>query len=148
MGQPLAWNETFAVGHKVLDAQHRRLVGLINEVAGEIDLGASVDQLASLLDVLRAVAEEHIRQENTVLWELRSGTYTPLKGRPQTPYFLKLMAAAAFDEHIAAHAAIMAGFDAVRSAPTDKLCKMLRAWFLDHAIQHDAHLKAIFQAAA
>jgi hemerythrin len=143
----LPWNESFAVGDKVLDAQHRRLVELINQVTDAVHSSASGEQIASLLQVLCAVTEEHLRQENAVLWELRSGNYEPLKGRATTPHFLKAMAGAAFDEHIASHAGLMASFETIRSAPAETLCEKLRAWFLDHAIKHDAHLKAIFQAA-
>jgi hemerythrin len=145
---PITWSESYAVGHKVLDADHRRLVELTNEVCDAIQTNASLEQIESLLHVLRAVAEEHIRQENGVLWEIRSGTYEPLKGRAQSPHLLKAMAAAAFDEHMTAHTTLMASFDALRTAPLDTLCETLRAWFLDHAIKYDAHLKAIFQAAA
>ena len=144
----LPWSESYAVGHKVLDAEHRRLVELINEVDDAIQSGASPERVAGLLRVLRAVAVEHIRQENTVLWELKTGTYEPLKGRTQTPYFVKVMAEAAFDEHMAEHAVLMASFDIIPSLPVETLCETLRVWFLDHAIKHDAHLKAIFQAVA
>jgi hemerythrin len=144
----LTWSESYAVGHKVLDAEHRHLVELINEVSEAVQSRASREQVASLLRVLRGVAVEHIRQENSVLWELKSGNYEPLRGRPQTPHFLKAMADAAFDEHMAEHATLMESFDAIGSAPLDMLCETLGVWFLDHAVKHDARLKAIFQAAA
>jgi hemerythrin len=143
----LPWSESYAVGHEALDAEHRRLVELINEVAEAIGSRASPKQIAGALRELRAVAVEHLRQENAILWELKSGTYEPLKGRVHTPHFLKAMAAAAFDEHMAEHATLMASFDTIASDPLETVCETLRAWFLDHAIKHDAHLKAIFQAA-
>jgi len=144
---PLTWSESYAVGHKVLDAEHRHLVELINDVSDAVQSKASPEQIASLLRVLRDVAVEHIRQENSVLWELKSGNYEPLKARPQTPHFLRAMADAAFDEHMAEHATLMESFDAIGSAPITTLCEALRVWFLDHAVKHDARLKAIFQAA-
>jgi hypothetical protein len=49
---------------------------------------------------------------------------------------------------MAEHATLMASFDTIASAPVETVCETLRAWFLDHAIKHDAPLKAIFQAAA
>ena len=143
----LPWSERFAVGHEELDRDHRRLVELINEVIDTVQAKAPPQQLSGLLRQLQAVAEEHIRQENTVLWELRSNTFEPLRGRPQTAQFLKALAAGAFDEHLAEHARLMTSFDDFRDGPVETLCEALRAWFLDHAIKHDAHLKAIFQAA-
>lgn len=143
----LPWSESFAVGHEALDREHRRLVELINEVMDAVQAKAPQDQLSGLLSVLRSVAVEHMRRENTVLEELKSHTYGPLKGRPRTAQFLKAQAAAAFDEHMAEHTRLITSFDSFRSAPVETLCEKLRAWFLDHAIKHDAHLKAIFQAA-
>lgn len=143
----LPWSESFAVGHEGLDAEHRRLVNLINEVADASQSNASPEHIAGLLRVLRAVAVEHLRQENAILWELQSGNYEPLKGRVDTPHFLKAMAQAAFDEHMAAHATLMASFDTIAGAPIETICETIKAWFLDHAIKYDAHLKAIFQAA-
>jgi hypothetical protein len=77
----LPWSESFAIGHKVLDAEHRRLADLINEVADAVGSKASPEQIAGVLRVLRSVTVEHLRQENAILWELKSGTYEPLKGR-------------------------------------------------------------------
>jgi len=146
MDGPLPWSETFCVGHTGLDAQHRRLVELINDVGAAIHPKMNPEHLAALLRVLRVAVEEHIRQEDALLWELKSGTYEPMQNRPRTTYFLEAMAAAAFDEHMADHKTLLTRFNAIGSAPVDTLCELLKAWFLDHAIKHDAHLRAIFQA--
>jgi len=144
--KPLLWSDNFAVGHAGLDAQHRRLVELINDVDAAIHSKNNPAQLADLLKALRDAAKEHIRQEDALLWEIRSGTYESAQDRSRTPHFLKVMAEAAFDMHMADHATLVARFDAIVGAPADVLCDTLKAWFLDHAIKHDSHLKAIFQA--
>jgi hypothetical protein len=87
-----------------------------------------------------------MRQEDVILWEIRSGNYTPLHGKARTPYFLKAMAEAAFDEHMAEHGTLLAQLDAISSAPDDALCEAIKSWFILHAIKHDSRLKAIFQA--
>jgi hemerythrin len=146
MDRPLPWSEAFAVGHAVLDAQHRRLVELINDVGAAVRSKMNPERLVELLKMLRVAVEEHIRQEDALLWELKSGTYEPMKDRLRTTYFLEAMAEAAFDEHMAEHKTLLTRFNAIVSAPVDTLCELLKAWFLDHAIKHDAHLRAIFQA--
>jgi hemerythrin len=144
--RPLQWSEEFAVGHAGLDAQHRRLVEIVNDIEAAVHSKKKPERLADLLKVLRKATDEHIKQENALLWEIKSGTYGPLKDRPRTPHFLRAMAEAAFDEHTAEHATLLVHFDAICSAPVDELCEALRAWLVVHAIKCDSRLKAIFQA--
>jgi len=146
MGQPLPWRDVFMVGHPGLDSEHQRMVALINEVIAAVEAGESEERRRGLMKALREVTLEHVRHENAILWELRSGAYAALQGRPRTQKFLKAMAEAAFDEHMAEHASMVSQVDHVRGLPLDQLCQTLKTWFLDHAIKHDAHLKAIFQA--
>ena len=143
----LPWSENFAVGHVEFDAQHRGLVKLINEIADAALAEKHPGQIATLLKTIREAAEEHLRQENALLWEIRCGAYAPLRGHAGTSQVLKLMAAAAFDKHMTEHAALLDRLDAARNAPVDRLCETLRDWFVDHAIKHNSYLKAIFQAA-
>jgi CheY-like chemotaxis protein/hemerythrin len=140
----LQWTEDFAVGHQLLDTEHRCMVELINDVFAAAH--AKSDRQPELLDLLGAVTTEHIRHENAILWELRQGTCAELPGRASSPILVKAKAAAAFDEHMAEHEKLIGQFYKVRSLPTDELCETLQRWFLDHATRHDAHLRAIFQA--
>ncbi|HLJ20453.1 MAG TPA: hemerythrin family protein [Stellaceae bacterium] len=144
--KPLQWGENFTVGHAEIDAQHRRLVDLINDIEVATHAPESPERRVELLKTLREAAAEHMRQENVILWEIRSGSYAPLKGKGGTPYFLKAMAESAFDEHMAEHATLLAELDAISRAPDDALCEAIKSWFILHAIKHDSRLKAIFQA--
>ena len=146
MGQTLPWRESFAVGHPGLDDEHRRMVALINDIAAAAEDDWGADAFSELLERLRKVTEEHFRNEDVILWELRSGTYAGLRDRVRTPPFIKAMAEAAFDEHMAEHASMLGQMDAVRTLPRDALCETLKTWFVEHAIRHDSQLKAIFQA--
>lgn len=146
MSRTLLWNENFAIGQAELDAQHRRLVDLINGIDAAVRSDTSLDQLPVLLRVLRAATEEHIRQEDALLWEIRSGTYAPLQGWPRTRHFIKALAATAFDQHMAEHATLLPRLDALAAGAVDTVCDALKAWFVDHAVKHDSYLKVIFQA--
>ena len=146
MGESLPWRESFAVGHPGLDDEHHRMVGLINDIAAAVDAKLDAEAFSTLLSRLEQVTAEHFRNENTILWELRSGSYAPLRDHQRTPPFVKAMAEAAFDEHMTEHEAMLRQMDAVRTLPRAALCETLKTWFVDHAIKHDAHLKAIFQA--
>jgi len=144
--RPLQWSEEFAIGHAGLDAQHRRLVEIINDIEAAIRSKKNPERLANLLKVLRQATDEHIQQEDALLWEIKSGTYGPLKDRSRTPQFLRAMAEAAFDEHRAEQPTLLVHFEAICSAPVDELCEALRAWLVVHIIKRDSRLKAIFQA--
>jgi len=144
MGNLFPWRESFSIGHPGLDDEHRRMVALIDDIAAATD--ADADAFADLLQRLREVTVEHFRHENALLWELRSGTYAALRNLQRTAPFVKAMAEAAFDEHMAEHASMLRQMEALKTLARDALCETLKTWFVDHAIKHDSHLKAIFQA--
>src|SRR5271169_2734489 len=146
MERALPWSETFNIGHPQLDAQHRRLVDLINEIGAAIRAKKKAERVASLLKVFRLSAQEHFRQEDAILWELKTGTYKPPQGQALPSHVLGAMAEAVFDGHMAEHASLLDRFDAIVAAPAETLCETLKAWFLDHVIKQDSHLKTIFQA--
>lgn len=146
MARPIPWSENFAVGHAELDRQHRRLIELINEIDAAAQSEQLPERLPGLLQLLRVATDEHIRQENALLWEIRSGTYKPLQGRTRSLHFLKAVAGSAFDEHMAEHATLLARFDTIASGPLDALYDGLKVWFVDHAIKYNSYLKVIFQA--
>jgi len=147
MTRLLAWTEKFAVGHLGLDRQHRRLVELINDIDVTADATTPSDRLANLLKVVRVAAEDHLRQESDLLSEIASGAYAPLRDRVKKPDFLEAVKVAAFDEHIAEHATLLTRLNAISRGPAHSLGENLKAWFVDHALERDTHLKAIFQIA-
>jgi hemerythrin len=144
----LPWSEGFAVGHEGLDSEHRYLVKLINEIGAVVRSKKNPEHLVHLVKVLHWLAVEHIRRENTILWQIQSGNYKPLQKRSQSHRFLRIMAKAAFDEHVAEYDALLARLAAIVSGPASTLCDELKAWFVDHVHGYEADLKAIFQAAA
>jgi hemerythrin len=146
MPRSLVWNENFAIGQAAIDAQHRRLADLINGIDAAVHAGAGLDQLPVLLMALRAATDEHIQREDALLWEIRSGVYAPLQGRPRTQHFIKALAATAFDQHMAEHATLLPRLDEIVVGTLDTICDALKAWFVDHAIRHDSYLRVILQA--
>jgi hypothetical protein len=46
----------------------------MNEIAGAVH-ATDHGRLTHLLNVLRLAAEDHIRQENALLWEIRTGAH-------------------------------------------------------------------------
>lgn len=153
MGEPLAWNDAFAVGHEGLDAEHRGLIDAINTLCAACDTQRDLQEIESLLSTVKLSVEAHIQSESAILWEISSGASTAASKRPRTPTLVKALTAARLDDHFAEHDRTLAHIEAIvsagRAAPDQvgvALCGALKAWFIDHAIKYDAHLKTIFQA--
>ena len=142
----LPWMDSFCVGHAELDAEHQELVEMINDIGVAVRCRQDPQQIADLLTTLRLAAMRHIERENALLWQIGAGTYEPIRGRPPTPHFLRAMAGAALDKHIAEHDSFLDQLDRVIGGSIDSVAEALKTWFLDHAIKQDSHLKAIFQA--
>jgi hemerythrin-like metal-binding protein len=147
MTEPLPWNETFSVGHRELDAEHRRMVDLINQICLACDAIQHAQQPLMLLGVLEGVTERHFEHEEAVLEKL----YTAMpKGRRR----LREMLATAKVEHAAEHRKMLGDLgDMSRALHSDgvaaglKLCEKLKAWFIDHAVGYEAQIKTILQSA-
>ena len=144
----LCWQEAYAVGHLALDLEHRRLVALINDISG---VRATADGPKSLLDLSNAfylASLEHFRHENSVMRDLIVGAYLlPGAGAPRVA-----IREAAINDHRAEHAQALISLESrLQSffAGGDRqgltLASVLRSWFLDHVIKHDAQLKEVFQ---
>jgi len=146
MSNPLSWTEHFAVGHDAIDRQHRQFLEAINEIDQAIRAGSDAEQLAPLVQALRLAAEEHFRQENAVLWQIKTGTFRRRSSKALPRRAVGLMADAEFDKHTAEHAFSLAALDDIARAPLSAILDLLKSWFVDHAIRHDSHLKSIFQA--
>jgi len=61
------WNKNFEIGIPSLDAQHRRLVDMINELAGAISDGAKLPEIHELFGALMEYAAVHFRDEELLL---------------------------------------------------------------------------------
>jgi hemerythrin len=154
MASPLAWRETFGVGHSELDAEHKRIIEAIGELWQAVDEEVTPDRTAERLNALMAIVEEHFRHENAVLHEMMAtGNAPSSKRRRRQQSHLKAMSATALNEHIKDHQTSLHRLTSIirdDRATADALAverrRELVAWFLDHAVKHDAHLKAIFQA--
>jgi hemerythrin len=144
MEKPLQWTDSFAVGHGLIDQQHRTLIQLINDIAAAVPSNGK--GTGPILKSLGRAVREHFRTENAILWEIRMGTHEGVRRSPRARTLVAAMAGSMFDEHIAEHNKLLDQFDEIVSAPLETLVEPLVAWFVDHVIKQDSRLKAIFQA--
>jgi len=153
MDPPIAWSQTFNLGHADLDRQHRALVDAINSVRGIGDAEGHLGDLEVRLLTLRKAVEEHLRTESAILWELSTGTSERLRKLRQNPSFQEMLDAAHLADHFADHDRTLAEIDAIIASALPATggdgkspFGRLKTWFFDHSTKYDAHLKQIFQA--
>lgn len=139
----LNWRETYAVGHLGLDLEHKHLVELINQISAV----RAPRQLSGLIDAFYFASVGHFRHENSVMRDIIDGAYLLPDGCVR-----QFMSEAAINDHCAEHARALIDLEQIlqsyiadedRNGPA--LAHDLRNWFLDHAVNHDAHLKEVFQ---
>ena len=139
----MPWSESFSLGHRELDAQHRSMVELINRAC----LARDAESRLRLLAELERVTETHFECEEMVLEQL-------YRAAPKERRMLRDTLSAALIEHAAGHRLRLAEVRAMSHAlgtETDaggaKFGDELRAWFVGHAIGADAQLKTALQSA-
>lgn len=63
----LVWDERLAVGHPQLDADHRILIAILNQLQDAIETGQSRDVIGSVINVLAEFAEHHFTREERAM---------------------------------------------------------------------------------
>jgi hemerythrin-like metal-binding protein len=144
MNRRLEWNDAFAIGHTLLDAQHRDLIRLINRLCAALDTKADMTAKHPDLRALLHAAKEHFEHEIAVLKAIVAGP---------APAHAKAIGTSAMGAHASAHdraldelRAIVARIEHALADDLPHHADELITWFVVHAIKYDANLKAVFQA--
>lgn len=122
----IAWNDRLALGLPAIDHDHRRLVSLINALAGHKVRGGRHPELLTLFDELRDYAVTHFRAEERLMEEAA-------------------VSAAHRDAHHRAHAGFVAYLDQavpVLAANPDDIIEPLLAFLMKWLVQHIVGLDA------
>jgi len=143
--EPFPWSKAFAVEDKLLDDQHRQMVGIINQICISVAVARREDSL-SLLTNLRFVSEKHFRHEEALLTRIHAG----IDVQP-----LQISVNAAITEHAREHRQKLGELQKLTerwrctNSRADELafCEELKAWFVDQTIGCDAQIKTILQTA-
>jgi hemerythrin len=141
----------FAVGHDVLDAEHRGLMEIINKLCAAVLTKLEPEELRAVADELRRATKIHFRHENAVLKKIGADMGSATQSRRFREADLIAMTAAALRDHVAEHGRALTSLESILRpcrAGSGELahCAELKDWFVQHAIKHDAHIKAILQA--
>lgn len=122
---PLRWTRLYSVGHPALDAQHRKLFVLINELVAlqQVDTIAQQQAVVDTLPKLARYAERHFRAEELLMARAHADN---------------------LDAHRDKHAALLAqvqqlqrNIDKGKQPPFQELLLFLRYWLAEHILVTD-----------
>lgn len=63
----IEWEDRFTTGQEMIDLQHRRLIGILNDLYADIGAGRAEDALFKVFSELRRYADYHFGTEERLL---------------------------------------------------------------------------------
>lgn len=135
MGQLLTWTEKMSVGVETLDADHRKLMGFVNDLHGAVRGQAAPETIGRILDELISYTEYHFEVEERLQ---------------------KLARYPDLDDHKQAHAKLKQQVydlrDRFRTDPTRmnniKVFDFLSDWLVRHILGEDMRYKPFLAKAS
>lgn len=125
----IEWDESFSVGVKILDNQHKKLIGILNTVIEHSDADVRSKEVAEILTEMTRYASHHFETEEKYLEKL--GDEELDNHRKEHQYFLKETAEFCFETMNN------------KQTLTKEVLVFLRRWFLDHILKSDMKLKEL-----
>jgi hemerythrin-like metal-binding protein len=119
----IQWKDQYSIGYKDIDAQHRVLLALLNELIDLIDRGGAPEQVSSIFHRLCSYALVHFSNEERYL---KAAGYPDL-GPQQSNHAIFVHQLLAFNE----------AYDASDPRLLAETQSFLRHWFLDHILNSD-----------
>ena len=130
--QLIEWDNSFSVGVVRLDADHRLLMEMINQLCEAWQAGKDGLVLDKLFEALLVYTDIHFAREEAILEALG---YERLVQQRQAHAALKAEVVAFRDRHLTA---------TQPEALTAEMAHFLRSWLLDHILGEDRRYKSLF----
>lgn len=127
----LTWEDTYNVGHDVIDAQHRKIVEFINRLNS---IGCSSDQYKLIYDIFKdlvAYTQVHFHTEEQLMRE--HGYTESAEHKEKHLSFVKQITR------------FMKDFKEEKKNVTGDLLVLLKSWLLEHIQQEDKKLARFIQ---
>ena len=65
--EQIEWTSSYSVGNKLLDIQHKRIIGIINQMITKNDFTVRSETVSDLLTKLTFYALDHFKEEERIL---------------------------------------------------------------------------------
>ena len=126
------WQDTYSVGVAEMDAQHKKMVGMINTLIKEQKTLTDPKTIADLLTAMTDYAEEHFRAEEYLMAEYGYDQKTVHEKKHR----------AFIDTTVSFYSATDIGPNILSNA----LLEYLSDWLVDHILGDDMQYKEFFHA--
>lgn len=128
----ITWTPSFSVGHPVLDADHRKLIDILNQIYDAWQTHSSSLELGRLFDELMDYTDHHFSREES---KLAARDYAELGRHHAAHERLRELVHAFRSRHLAGHKA---------DALTEEMAKFLKSWLMDHILEEDMKYRHLF----
>ena len=137
---PIVWRDTFSIGFRQIDDDHRRLLELINIIEAAFTGEQALSKLLNAIDDLAAYTRRHFAFEERLMIEASYANYEAHKlAHLELIEQLKQAAEPILNMRGGESATTLAVSEEAR----DALVGLLRHWLVDHIIKEDMQLKAV-----
>lgn len=128
----IQWSPSFSVGSPILDADHRKLIDILNEIY-EVWTGDSCTvELGRLFDQLLDYTDNHFSREEN---KLADRDYPGLERHQAEHERLRELVHAFRSRHLAGQQA---------DTLTEEMTKFLKSWLLNHILEEDMKYRHLF----
>lgn len=129
----IQWSPSFSVGNAVLDADHRKLIDILNQIYDAwTEHNTSVELLEKLFDELMDYTDGHFAREES---KLADREYPDLVRHHAAHERLRELVHAFRGRHIAGQTA---------DALTEDMAKFLKSWLIEHILEEDMQYRPLF----
>lgn len=128
----IQWNASFSVGSPVLDADHRKLIDILNQIYDAWLEHSSTVELGRLFDELMDYTNGHFNREES---KLEARDYPDLERHRAAHDRLRELVLAFRARHLAGQQA---------DKLTEEMAKFLKSWLLDHILEEDMRYSSLF----
>ncbi|MCR6631776.1 MAG: bacteriohemerythrin [Magnetospirillum sp.] len=128
----IQWSPSFSVGNAVLDADHRKLIDILNQIYDAWTENNCTVELGRLFDELMDYTDGHFSREES---KLLSRDYADLARHHAAHERLRELVHAFRSRHLAGQQA---------DTLTEEMAKFLKSWLLDHILEEDMKYRSLF----
>ena len=128
----IEWDKSFSVGQPVLDADHKKLIEILNQIYDAWQENSSTLELGKLFDELLDYTDGHFTREEA---KLSARDYEDLDRHHAAHERLRELVMAFRSRHLAGQQA---------DKLTEEMAKFLRSWLVDHILEEDMQYRKLF----
>ena len=130
--EKIIWDETFSVGVKILDEQHKKLIKMVNTMIEARSTDVHSEVVSTVLTQMREYATEHFSLEEEYMIKYGYTNYDQHKAEHRE--FIKRIAMMCVETM------------QQRKAVPIEMLEFLKSWWVNHILKIDMQYKTLFNS--